>query len=1005
MKRAGDEFVFSRRWSSELPGRFWSGCIFLIGVLRCFGAVLSTNSVLPYSVRVWQTDDGLPQNSVFALAQSRDGYLWVGTREGLARFDGVHFTVVDEPGAPQLKQGWITAICAAKDGSLWIGFEAAGLTRWKDGAFTHFTETNGLPNNQIRSLLESQDGSLWIGTEGGLAQFKNGRFTNYTQRQGLGHNLVRGIYEETNGMLRVATRQGLTTLNPSGGVVGTSNFGSGFNGNVLRCVCADRHGHLWVGSNEGLYREEGEKKTAYGTSEGLPDQTINALHEDSAGQLWVGTYLGLVRFVDDKLVARPSSEAVFGDLVHAIFEDREGNLWVGAEDGLYRLNPARFTTYTTEQGLAHNNVMSVCEDREGTIWLGTWGGGLNALRGDKVISYMSTNLLTRDSVLSLLERHDGTMWLGLESPPGGLERFKDGRREPLPRQSGFINAAVRVIHEDREGTVWIGTSSGLNSYAHGRFDGFTVANGLAGDVVLAICEDAEGTLWIGTEGGLSKRAKGKFTNYTTRDGLSQNAVDALYEDRQHTLWIGTRGGGLNKLRDERFTSYTSKQGLFSDEIYEILEDDLGYLWMSCRRGIFRVALKELNEFVPGKSTAIECTAFGKADGMESVQCNGVSKPGGWKGKNGRLWFPTIRGVVAVESSIVANDKPPPVLIEEVLSDRKAFLPNTWRATLPDASSPLEIAPGRGDLEVHFTALSLQAPEKNRFKYMLEGADLAWQDVGGQRTARYHNLVPGHYRFRVQACNNDGMWNETGAALALFMLPHFWQTWWFRASLAGMFVMVLTTLYRLRVARLREIEHLRIEIAANLHDDVGARLTKVAMVTEFVDRETAETDKVKPHVQTIFKTTREIIRAMDEIVWTINPKNDTLDNLANYIFQYAQDYFQNTGVRCRLDVPAQLPDAPISTEARHNLFMVVKEALSNVLRHAGASEARIELGVSDSRMTILIADNGKGFVMAQARPAGNGLKNMRQRIQQIGGTFALETAPGGGTTIRIETVRA
>jgi len=379
-----------------------------------------------------------------------------------------------------------------------------------------------------------------------------------------------------------------------------------------------------------------------------------------------------------------------------------------------------------------------------------------------------------------------------------------------------------------------------------------------------------------------------------------------------------------------------------------------------------------------------------------VQCNGVAKPGGWKGRDGRLWFPTIHGVVAVDSRIKTNDKPPPVAVEQVLADRKVILREASAG-----SGVWRVPPGRGDLEIHYTALSLQAPEKNRFKYMLEGADSTWNDVGPLRTARYNHLSPGNYRFHVCACNNDGVWNEVGTTVPFLLLPHFWQTWWFRPSLLAAGVALLTLLYRLRVARLRELERLRVEIAANLHDDVGARLTKVAMITELVDHETSPRERSKPHIQALARTTREVIRAMDEIVWTINPKNDTLENLANYVFHHAQEYFQNTNVRCRLDMPAQLPEWPISTEMRHNLFMAVKEALNNVLKHAAATEVRITLAVSPSHLTLTIIDNGHGFVPDQARPAGKGWRHMKTRLEKLGGRLTLESKPGAGTTIRME----
>ena len=1005
---------------------------------------------LPYTVRIWQTDDGLPQNSVYDIAQTSDGYLWVGTREGLARFDGVRFTVVDDPAAPELRHAWVTALCTGKDGSLWVGLEAGGVTRLKDGVFLHLSEADGLAGGQVQCLFAARDGIVWVGSRGGLSRCSEGKTGKVTQVHGLSDNFVQGICDDSHGTLQVATRRGLNSVSKEGAVTGVVNFGTNWTANSLKEAYTDRQGRLWIGSADGLSRVSGSETAFYGLAEGLPDRVINVVFEDHAGQVWVGTYGGLARLVNDKVVSRAGRESVYGDLIYTIFEDREENLWVGARDGLYRLNPARFTTLTTSQGLTRNNVMSVCEDRFGTIWLGIWDGGLNALRGGKVTAYNSPVPLARDSVLSLHEagasavaeeilsaadpatRETGTparanpaLWVGMDLN-AGLNLFRNGERQVVLRPGGWLSGAIRAVTEDTQGALWIGTSSGLNVLRGGECTAYTTANGLPGNDVLAILPDGQAGFWIGTDAGLSHWQHGTFTNYTTRDGLSHNAAGALYLDVGGTLWVGTRGGGLNRYRAGRFTAYTTRQGLFSDEIYEILEDDYGFFWMSCRHGIFRLARKELDDLDRGVLKSVNCTAFGKADGLVSVQCNGVAKPAGWKAHDGRLWFPTIRGVVAVETRIKTNSKPPPVVIEAVIADRKP-VPGP-RITGPSADGlvkaagrsqaegrqaqgpvagmafgeePLEIGPGRGDLEIHYTALSFQAPEKNLFMYMLEGVDANWSEPVTQRTARYHNLGPGKYRFLVKACNNDGVWNETGAAVRLVLLPHFWQTWWFRTALPLLLAVMLTLVYRARVERLRELEQLRMDIAANLHDDVGARLTKVAMITELVDQETPATDRAKTQIQAISRTTREVIQAMDEVVWTINPRNDSLENLANYIFQHAQEYFQNTGVRCRLDLPAQLPDRAISTEARHNLFMAVKEALNNVLKHSAASEVRITLGLAEKQLTLTVVDNGRGFVPDQAHAVGEGLRNMKDRLEQIGGRLVLKSAPGQGTTVRME----
>jgi len=965
---------------------------FAIVLLVALASIASaaTNAIIPYGVRIWQTDEGLPQNSVFAIAQTRDGYLWVGTQEGLARFDGVRFTVVDEAAAPELKQGWITALFTASDGSLWIGCDGFGVTRLKDGTFTRFTETNGLPNNQARCLAESKDGSIWIGTEGGLARYRNGDFKSFTDKNGLPDVSIRGVCEDRHGVIRIATRRGLSSLTRDDSI-STINIGIGTIANALRSVCEDREGNLWVSSNEGVTRESVTGRTFYSVSEGLPDKVATVVYEDRAGRIWAGSYGGVACLVDGKVVSRPMNEAGFGDVVHAIFEDVEGNLWVGGRDGLYRLRPARFTTFTTQEGLTANNVMSVCEDGSGVMNIATWGGGLNRLEGKQVSVIGVTNGLADDRVLALHEGRDGSLWVGLEFR-AGLNRLQGNNWTVYTSQNGLISAAIRVIHEDRQGAVWIGTSLGLSILRNGQFASYTTAKGLAGNNVMVIHENATGEIWIGTDGGLSRWDAGQFVNFTGQHGLSHNFVHAIYEDAGHTLWIGTKGG-LNRFKDGKFTPYTSAHGLFSDEIYEIIEDDFGYFWMSCRKGIFRVRKQDLDALDRGDIKSITSTVFGKADGLASVQCNGVAKPAAWKARDGRIWFPTIRGVVAVESRIETNDKPPPVVIEEVVANQNKLRRNGLAAS---NSTALVVAPGRGELEIHYTALSFQAPEKNRFKYRLEG-NSEWIDAGSDRVARFNNVAPGSYRFQVIASNNDGVWNDTGAVLAFVFQPRYWETWWFKLAILVAVGLLLTALYQARVRRLREIEDLRVQIAADLHDDVGARLTKVAMVTELVDRETPGTDRSKPNIQNISRTTREVIQAMDEIVWTINPRNDSLENLANYIFQYAQDYFQNSGVRCRMDVPARLPDHPMSTQQRHNLFMAVKEALNNVLKHAHATEVRIGLALTDSKLNITVADDGCGFSSDRPRPLGDGLENMRQRLERIGGKLVLESQPGGGGT--------
>jgi ligand-binding sensor domain-containing protein/signal transduction histidine kinase len=948
---------------------------------------------LRYDIRVWQTDEGLPQNSVTALAQTPEGYLWVGTREGLARFDGVRFTTCENSNLAHLRHTPINALAVTREGALWIASDAGGLTQIHQGVVRRFLKSDGLADNQVQCLLETRDGTLWIGSETGLTRYRAGRLTTFDDGR-LHNNSIKAFSEDRKGILRIATVTGLVSIDAAGNIR-PDNFDIGPVSGVLKAVCADREGRLWLGATDGLVCLTDGKRGSFAANKTLPEKITTVIQEDRAGQLWIGTYNGLTRRLGGEMAPWWLNKVGVSDVVNVIFEDREQNLWVGGRDGLYRLSPTRFVTLTTQDGLSYNNVTSVCEDRQGVMWFGTWGGGVNRWEDGRFTAITETNGLTHDTVLSLCARRDGSLLVGMDFA-GGLNQLTLGLTNDFTRTNGLIPAAIRVIHEDRTGTIWVGTSRGLNTIRGEQIDTFTVSSGLPSSNVTAICESRSGALWIGTEAGLS-RANVEEPSRFSAVSVSGVYVNALYEDSATNLWVGTRGAGVSRLRDGKVWTYTTREGLFSDEVFEILEDDAGYLWLSCPRGIFRISRQQFDALDAGQITHLNSTTFGREDGLATVQCNGVAKPAGWKSSDGRLWFATIRGVVMVEPRIKLNELAPTVAVEEFVVDQQVLR----RAcdSMGAASEPLHVPAGSGRMAIHFTALSLQSPEKNRFKYRLKGFDSDWVEAGHQRTAYYNNVTPGRvHQFEVLGCNNDGVWAAQSAQIAFRIAPHFWQTWWFRSVLVALSIAVVALIYRARVARLRALENLRIRIAADLHDDVGSRLTKVAMVTELADREMAKGDPAKPHVQNIIRTVRDITRAMDEIVWTINPRNDTLENLANYIFHYAQEYFQDTGVKCRLDLPTELPDGRVSTEERHNLFMAVKEALNNILKHAGATEVRIALSLAEGMMVITIGDNGRGYHALKPDPTGDGLRNMRQRLEKIGGRFEIARNADGGTLI-------
>ena len=982
------------------------------------------HATFQYSSRTWQVDEGLPHNLVQAIAQTRDGYLWIGTHEGLARFDGSSFTRFEEKSTPDLRNSSITALCADRDGALWIGTDGAGLAILVGGSVFRHDKVDGLAGDNVRVIYESRDGAMWIGTTTGMSRYQNGEFTNFTKKQGLLSDIVTSIYEDTDGNIWIATGSGLNCL--KGKAMDSFAMPNGLPNDSVRGICQDRGGRIWIGSNNGmLWHNDYWTRSffAYNTKYGLSDTFVSAICEDREGNLWVGTYSGLNRFREGRFFNELNNEDKPYDRVNTLFEDREGNLWVGSREGLTRLTPKRFFTYTKRQGLTHNNIMSVLEDRAGSLWLGTWGGGLNRLKDDRVTAYASTNDFSQGLLLALCEGGDGSIWIGADYD-GGLTQMKDGKFKHYTSKEGLPKAPIKVIREDSKGRLWIGTSRGLSCFKDGRFTNYTAKNHLAGDVVHAICEDHNGNLWFGTDDGLSRWIDGAFTNLTSSEGLSDNSINALYEDREHDLWVGTTRGGLNRYKAGVFKSYTSRDGLFSDEIFEVLEDDQGWLWMTCSKGVFRVRKSDFDDFDQRKIRALTSIEYGKADGIESPQCNSAAKPGAWKSHDGRLWFTTSKGLITVDPKTIKMDQlPPPVYVEQVSADRKPLLGadalnrnRVGRAPNSISDDPdylqIRVPPGRGELEFIFTALNFRAPERCHLKYRLDGVDQDWIDAGVRRTAHYNNIYPGTYRFHVVASNKDGVWNETGASVDVLLLPHIWQTWWFR-GLSGILILGLAggtgryvTKKRMRrrlelLEQRQAIEKERRRIARDMHDQLGAGLTQVGLLGELARRDADKPDRAKIHASRICDLAREQAQTLDEIVWTIEPKNDLLNKLAAYIAVYAEQFFKAAGICCRLDIPPGLPAQPLSAELRHNLFLAVKEGLNNIAKHAGASEVHIRVSLNDSKLEIGLVDNGAGFVVRDIDSLGNGLSNMKHRIEEIGGTFTLDSEPAKGTRLQFQ----
>jgi ligand-binding sensor domain-containing protein/signal transduction histidine kinase len=970
--------------------------------------------VSQYISRLWQKDDGLPHGSIEAVTQTSDGYLWVATRRGLARFNGAEFKVFDAEHTPALKHSHITGLLAGDDSELWAGTSQGGLARLSRGVFTPCELPPGNSNGLVRSLTRGAGGGIWFATAASLFKVSDGKVSAVSGPALPGD--MRVLCRDGGEGLWVGTASHGIYHWVDGKVTAAYSVTNGLPHNSVRSICLDSHGTLWVGTMLGVCGLKADGKFVYyDTLSGLSDRIVTALYEDRAGNIWIGAYGGLHRLTGGKLYSEVTEAGASYASISSIYEDAEGNIWVGTNEGLYQLRPRKFTVYSTREGLSHNNVTSVMEDRDGAIWAGTWGGGVSRICDGRIQAFSRRAGFGRDLLLTLFQDHAGSMWTGMDLGGGLVQFVVDGDKARL--KPAGLSGTIRVVLEDSETNLWVGTSTGLIRLPGKPPRRFGVRDGLADDAVRSLALGGPGVLWVGTGKGLSCIKDGKVTAFPGQSDVPASVVSGIHIDGEGTLWLAT-DQGLVRLKDGSARRYTSREGLFEDELYAVLEDDERRLWFSSQQGVFCLPRASIEAF-DRANNRLRCIAFDKHDGLLSLQCSGVGQPAACRSRDGRLWFATIRGVAVVSpaESYRPNERVPPVYIEEVFCDKhgnpkSGAAPGNGSA-LPAslASSPCVFPPGEGELEFRYAALSFAVPEKNRFQYQLRGVDSDWVDAGSRRTAFYNNVAPGRYTFRVRASNNDGVWNEQGAAVDVTLRPHFYQTAWFQAlAVAGLLGAVAGTvtyfdrrkarqqMRRLEVERARESERAR--IARDIHDELGARLTKISKLTERAGRLNPPDSPAVEAVRDIQGTAQEMLAQLDETVWVVNPRNDRLDRLSDYILSYAEEFCRQAGLRCRMKVVGEAPPLPVAAESRHHLFLAFKEALNNAVRHSAAREVQVILEFANGVLSATVRDDGRGFDPGVALARGRGLDNMRSRMGQIHGTLEIESRAGAGTTVRI-----
>lgn len=791
----------------------WILYLFFIGVSWHMYAEISPDVLNQYKFKLenWTVERGLPHNAVLTILQSGDGYLWLGTLNGLARFDGERYVIFNAYNTKALKNDTVRALLEDRKGNLWIGTDG-GLVKFHAGQFTYYTLPE-IKSYSVFSLLEDSKKRLWIGTNGEGIFCKDGEnITRYGTAEGLSDPFVRSLFEDQEKRIMASTDGGLNVIED--GKIRVFTREHGLLSNVIGSICQDRDQSLLIATQEGVNRYKDGKFTVFPLPREYAGKAITAFFKDRQDTLWFGVGgSGLLRFKDGKFTAIAAGEEHLKNLIYTIFEDNENSIWIGAADGgLNMLRSFKFVTISGSEGLSHDSVFSLFEDHERTLWVGTYEG-LNQWKNGQNRILTVKDGLSHNAITALYEDQHKNLWIGTMG--GGLNRFSNNEFTVFTQQkNGLTHDKVWSIHEDNQGDLWIGTSEGLNKFKNGRFTTYTTRDGLSHNFIRFIVPDNKNNLWIGTYGdGLNLYKNGKFRVFNTEHGLSNDMVLFIHIDDENVLWIATVKG-LNRFKNNVFTSYSQEDGLFSESVRHILEDDDNRLWLGSSAGIFWVDKKELNDFALGEIDKINSHFYNRKDGMKSTTCFGGCQPPAIKTRDGRLWFSTLKGVTMVNpGQLTFNENPPRIVIETLIVDGEKI--DTNRVVKSD---PVVLSPGKKRFEFHYTALSFMNPQKARFKYKLEGYDKEWINAESQRNTIYTGLPAGDYCFRVTACNEDGFWNEDGTSLEFHLKPFFYKTTLFYILLISSIILVTYFGFRFRVRQLRaRAKELKIQVELRTRD--------------------------------------------------------------------------------------------------------------------------------------------------------------------------------------------
>ena len=958
----------------------------VLSALPC--AAAQADAFSGYTRHVWQASDGLPEQTVQAFAQTRDGYLWIGTSGGLVRFDGVHFAIFDRQNTPALHENSVFCLMVSRDGALWIGTEGGGIARMIDGRFQSWTMKEGLSSDFVRALFQDGSGTVWAGSDNGLMQFRQGGFVRVDGTATIPELSVHAIFQDRAGRIWAGGYR-LACIEHTAARM--YSLGAGFGQNMVKSITQTQDGTMWVGTVAGL-ESMPQGQDRFRPVPGIAS-TVRTLRVTGDGVLWIGTIgQGVFELRDGKTTHILAPAALPSNTVLNFFLDGEGDFWIGTQAGMLRLtrSPVKIVAFPTP---SDSDFGTIYQDRDGSYWAASaqlfhWKDGAFLLESLPGAGGVHVRNVFRDRFAAL--------WVGTDG--NGLFRIANGHATHFATLNSFIRAIVQA----HDGSLWVGTDGGLNHIVeeNGKLAirEYFVGNGLVYPSIRVLAIDHTGDLWVGTDRGINHVRGDSFLNDPAIAPLAQTKVWAIHEDSDGDLWFGTRDNGLYRLRAGRLAHFTAEDGLASNAIYQILEDSAGHFWMSGPNGVAMVNRRELDAEADALPRHLALTFYSTAGMTANTEIYGGTQSSGCITAAGDVWFPSNLGPIHI-LPVELKPLPPPVLsFQRVLADGRPVA----------IAGPIELRPGNGRLEFDFTPIQLRSQEGLRFRYMLEGFEKTWSPPTTERSADYTNLPSGRYRFRVQVFEASYPGAVSEAAIAIVQLPLFYRTWWFVLSCAALIALLIFGLYQYRVrqvrARFEAVLEERSRLAREMHDTVIQGCTGVSALLEASSMEDAEESRETGLMEFARLQLRSTIDEAREAIWNLRKPDD-----AHSLGEKLESMTRQVSSEFQVRVAWSMSGTPfaITEPVAHDLLMVAREAVHNSMLHGHPARVDVALQYKSNELVLDLDDDGCGFdPLEEGRGNGHhfGLKGMKERVERSGGKFHLVSAPGRGVRIEVRVPR-